>query len=545
MSGYNFRLALCGEPCAEQAKSIESVINAILKEQVNLKLTVGSSYTGSGWAEIGVLKDRDVFAVLKDGDTVPVGEHIETLYISTAMRSAIGETICNSADMVLAVWNEDVAQRSGAVWELIELSRRRGAPCVWISSKTGEIYRVGRSSFENYEPDKLADLVSAHKVSPLEPIPDVEAKIPLLGLGKFLRKSYLNRYKANKSETSPNEDRILTDDFSIESEGVGYEPLRKKLLDRFKAFDSAAIALNVQYQAVIYWRAVLPFIANIFLAIGFYTETLLGILSIPVGILSVVAGIGFLIHGLLNLYVFFLSRNKGIRDKQKAFIENRYVAEILRVIIHFLPYGVSADLRALCGGDESVRAAILDAASDSCPKEQKLDEKSGRVALEHVDEMLRDQIDYHKASAERYGRIVAKLDKWNKVIFAAGFVTVILRALLQFYVSLFPLNGLINGVELNSYVTSFANMAAMLLPAWASYFASKINLCNFRYNLDNHTRTAERLSEVLEQVRGLEGRKDLPVDVMGTVAEDVSRSMILEDTMAWEHKLGGASVTLL
>lgn len=159
--------------------------------------------------------------------------------------------------------------------------------------------------------------------------------------------------------------------------------------------------------------------------------------------------------------------------------------------------------------------------------------------------MLRDQIDYHKASAERYGRIVATLDKWNKVIFAAGFITVILRALLQFYVSLFPLNGLINGVELNSYVTSFTNMAAMLLPAWASYFASKINLCNFRYNLDNHTRTAERLSEVLEQVRGLESRKDLPVDVMETVAEDVSRSMILEDTMAWEHKLGGTSVTLL
>lgn len=549
MNDTHFQLALGGDlpEAVDQAALVLEQAGAVLEalgEAGNgLQLLISPSYTGEGWASWAGTRGLKAFGVLKDGDTPWPGECVGTLVIDTAIRSAAGEALCNAADLVLAVWDEDVAQRFGAVWELIELCRRHGTPCVWISSRTGTLYWVGSSCFEELEPEKLRGVIAAHGGGPLEPAPDTQTRIPLLKLGQTLRRAFLNKYRAEKAETTPEKDRLLLDSFSMESEGAGCEPARRKLLDKFRAFDKAAVGLNSQYQAVTYWRAVLPFLATVFLAVGFYAETILSVTSMSSGLRAAVAGTGFLIHGLLNLYVFFLSRNRGVKEKQRAFIENRYKAEILRVLIHLAPYGIGVDLRTMCG--ESDAAAFRRLAAEDRPSEQKLDAASSRTALGHIDEMLQDQISYHRASAERYSRVVTSLDRWNKVIFTVGFVTVILRALLQFYVSLFPLVGSINGADLNGYVRSFANMAALLLPGWASYFATKMNLCNFRYNLDNHTRMSTRLTAVLDRVRGLEERESVPVDVMGFVAEDVSRSMIQEDTMAWEHKLGDFSVTAL
>ena len=74
---------------------------------------------------------------------------------------------------------------------------------------------------------------------------------------------------------------------------------------------------------------------------------------------SVVAGVGFLIHGILNLYVYILSRSETIKGWHQGFLHDRYIAEILRVLIHFEPYGINLNLRKLCGDNQRIYTTVM------------------------------------------------------------------------------------------------------------------------------------------------------------------------------------------
>lgn len=509
-----------------------------------IQALISPSYTDLSWKSL-IGQETPVLGFCKNGDPEWSDVCEKRVWEDTSLRGIVGEVMCNRADLVLVVWNEDVTEFSGASWELIQLAHEKKTPCLWISSRTGMIYWSKDSYYERYNPAVLDRLCDDHQGVVLQPIPDTEKHVPLLSLGIVLRRRFLNKYRALQSEAQPVEDCLLHQNFSLEGEGVGAEGVRRKIKDQFHQFDQAAIALTAQYQAIIYWRAILPFVASIFLAIGFYAESLLSVTKISSAVLAVLAGTGFLIHGLLNLYVFFLSRNSAVKDKHQAFLQNRYIAEILRVLVHFVPYGIYIDLRQMCGGNEETRAAIQNMTLGDEPDIRRVDGNSVMLVLTHVKEMIQDQIAYHNAAAGRYRRILNHLDKWHHVIFSIGFVMVILRALLQFYVSFFPL-GSFNGVNLNSYIRSFANMVALLLPAWASYFSSKTTLCNFRYNYDNHTRMAERLAKTLAQMEELETKKDsIPLDILNALSEEISQIMIVEDTLAWERKYQSSAVTVL
>ena len=511
-----------------------------------IQLLVSPSYTGREWISLLDVPEKDIFCFCKREDPQDYPACGSVLWQDTPLRSVLGEAMCDRADLVLAVWDEDVTQAAGASWEMIQLAHKEGTPCLWISAKSGAAYWSHESYYDPLSPAGLEKLCASHQTAAPEPVPDTEKSIPLLSLGAALRRRFLNKYRALQPQTAPEEDRILQDDFSLEAEGAGSEAVRRRILERYQRFDSAAINLNTQYQAIIYWRAILPFVASAFLAVGFYAEPLLSVTGMGSTSRAILAGTGFLIHGLLNLYVYFLSRNEGVREKHRAFLQNRCVAEILRLLIHLVPYGIYTDLRVMCGGSESLRAGIQSLTLDGEPVNMRLDGHSAGKALEHIHEMLADQIAYHNASAARFRRILDRMDKWYKVIFGAGFGVVLLRALLQFYVCISPLTGTINNADLNSFVRSAANMVALMLPAWASYFSSKISLCNFRFTYDNHVRMSQRLGQILAQVDTLRQMgASVPIDVLNSLSEQLAQAMIVEDTMTWERKLQSATVTQL
>lgn len=511
-----------------------------------IQVLISPSYTAPEWQLMIKEAGVSTFGFCKSGDPDWTGFCEKSVWEDTPLRSVVGEAMCNRADLVLAVWNEDVAECLGASWELIQIARKGKTPCLWISSKTGIAYWSKDSYFEIFDPAALDRLCKAHQaVAPLS-FPDAERPLPLLSLAAALRHRFLNKYRAVRPETEPVEDRILRDDFSLGTEHTGAERVRRSILEQFRRFDQSAVTLNAQYQSILYWRAVLPLLASIFLAIGFYAETLLSITGIPGTAVTRLAGIGFLIHGLLNLYVYLLSGNNAVKGKHRAFLQNRCIAEILRVLIHFVPYGIYPDLRGMCNGSEGTRAAIQQMILGAEPDIQRIDGSSSSYALRHIREMLQDQIAYHIAAADRYGRISNRLNKWHKAIVGIGFVVLILRAVLQFYVSVSPLQGNINGVSLNGYVRSFANMVALMLPAWAGHFSAKLTLCNFSFNCENHSRMAERLSHTLAQVEQLETVEGgVPIDVLHTLSGELAQIMIVGDTQIWERKYEGSIVTRL
>lgn len=545
-----FQLAIAGclpaEPkITRQIDELLGQLKAYLYEQrsdVALQLLTSPSYTGGCWQEHMAAEYRQCgYALMGDADRLSGCAHV--VRADSPLRSVVGEAVCDRADLLLMVWNEDVLEFEGASWELIQLAHQRRTPCLWLSSKTGRLYWPQSAYYETYTPERLRQLCQLFCQEGIEPADGGEESIPLLSLGAALRSRYLKKYNAAALSGEAETDRLLKDDFAMEGEHPEGASVWKNMLSHFRRFDQSAIEFNGKYQAVIYWRAILPFITSVFIAIGFYAETLLGAFGLPKTPLIVVAGVGFLIHGLLNLYVYILSRSATIRHWHHNFVESRYIAEILRVLLHFVPFGININLRKLCGSHKDVHVTVRRILEQEVPAVQQVDRRGVTAMLTHARELLEEQISYHTASSRRYSKIVMQLDRWGRWAFGIGFGVTLLRALLQFSLIFFSPQGSVNGIAVSSLIRSGANMLALMLPAWASYFASKASLCNFRYNYENHCRMTTLLTGMRDRLTALESvEQEIPIEALSTLAEEIAEIMLIEDAAPWREQHMGAAV---
>ena len=459
--------------------------------------------------------------------------------IDARLRDTLGETLCERADLLLVVWNEDVDEMGGATWELLRIALRMRMPCLWISSKTGKAYWPDRTGFEPFRPEKLREICEVTANAELDIEPCEKKAFPMLGIGRHFYKKYLRRYKASAKKINAKEDVILREDYELTGRFAAAEPSRRALLNKYLDFDRTAIELNERYHSALYWRAILPLITSLIVAVGFYGTSVLAavpIFSRPTW--GIIAGFGFLFHGLLNLYVFMLSKSRSVKRYQDRMLKNRRVAEMLRVLIHFVPFGIRLDLRKLCGGDRKLYAALRRTIQEASPDTVEISRENSVEAFRHIDEMLSDQIAYHTLSRERYSRLVNHLERWSHIIFYVGFCVIVLRAGLQFLMSIpdFPLPDLPlgNGLEPKGFISSFANMAALLMPAWFGYFATKLSLCNFRFNRDNHQKMMKLLEEEQKNIEQLRSSiDDVPVVALQAVGENLAEIMLVEDMSLW------------
>lgn len=461
-------------------------------------------------------------------------------------RTRAIELLCDCADLVIAVWNENTEEMDGATWDLLRTVQRRQVPCIWISSLSCRVCVPDRSLFGTFDSARLSAFCRAHRNAALEPQHIRTEHVPLLKLGHRLYRRYLKKYRASGRVMNAKEDLLMREDYegSVSAEG---NAVRRKLLATFAQFDRSAIELNERYQTVLYWRAILPLITTVCIAVGFYATSLLAALPLPISpnVWSVVGAVGFFIFALLNLYVFYLSKNKTIRSWHQGFLRDRYVAELLRVLVHFVPFGVQLDLHKLCVFEADGYAAVRTKIGDEQvppPTEAQIDE-----AFEHIDALLSDQIAYHTASQQRYEKITRRLEQWSSGVFYAGFALVLFRAALQIVLTFVKLpQGTIHGVALQTFVSSLFNALALLVPAWCGYFTGKLSLCNFRYNRDNHARMRKQLLHDREALASL--RADgapLNRDLLRAVGESLADDLLLQDTAAWARTFADRRVTHL
>lgn len=540
-----FRLALGGflPDAPAMHRTVDELLGQVKaylyekESEVELRLLLSPSYIGGSWPQRLELFGLGINGYCLQGDREKLPDCGHVTQIDSPLRNAVGKAVCNNADLLLMVWNEDVLECGGASWELIQQAYRHRTPCLWISSKTGKIYWPQGAYYEPYSPEKLKSLCRDFRTDGIEPRQPGEKTIPLVKLGMRLRQRYLQKHSAYSPETAVETDHLLEESYPLEKENPAGAALWKEMLREFTRFDKAALGLGQQYQAVMYWRAILPFLATAFLAVGFYTENLLGVFPIPKTALALTAGIGFLIHGFINLYVYLLSRSSTVWQWHQGFVEYRSITEMLRVLLHFLPYGLNLDLRKLCGEHHKIYVTLRRITEKAEPAEQSVDRTSIAQMLAHTQEMLADQISYHRASAQRFRNIVDKLEKWTHLVFGLGFAVVLLRSLLQFALVFVKLEGSLNGVDISSLVPSFANMLALMLPAWASYFTSKAALCNYRYNLENDLRMTDSLQELSHKIDDM-GAMDasVPMEAVGSLVEEIADVILIKDTSAWRDQ---------
>ena len=460
----------------------------------------------------------------------------QMLCLHTNHPDFIGENLCADVDMVIAAWDESPDAMDGAILDLLRMARRRKLPCIWVSERTGKVFWPEETLFMPFSEDKLDRYLQTAAVPVLDPAShDYGKEIPFLGIGMRLQSVFLKKYKAAASKVNPVEDYMLRPDYRLPDAYRNKEPLRKRIIEQFSIFDQAAIALNNKYQAVVYWQAILPFIITCFLAVGFYTETIFGAMSIQSTLLKVLAGIGFLMNAYLNLYKYRLDRSKTVRHWRTTFAEYRGTAELLRVLAHFIPFGLSLDLLYLCGDDPAVYRTVREIISDTEPGRTEVGQNTAKEILLHLKEMVDDQLSYHKVSEQRYAGVVRSLSKWSQYTFFVGFIFVFLRAVFNFVTILHPVSSAALGyTTIRTFSSTFANMLAMLLPAWAAYFSSKLSQCNYRYNLDNHRHMIKALEQIREQIRVVEESfTDVPLEYVGALGNSVAQLMLSEDTSMW------------
>ena len=460
----------------------------------------------------------------------------QMLCLHTNHPDFIGENLCADVDMVIAAWDESPDAMDGAILDLLRMARRRKLPCIWVSERTGKVFWPEETLFMPFSEDKLDRYLQTAAVPVLDPAShDYGKEIPFLGIGMRLQSVFLKKYKAAASKVNPVEDYMLRPDYRLPDAYRNKEPLRKRIIEQFSIFDQAAIALNNKYQAVVYWQAILPFIITCFLAVGFYTETIFGAMSIQSTLLKVLAGIGFLMNAYLNLYKYRLDRSKTVRHWRTTFAEYRGTAELLRVLAHFIPFGLSLDLLYLCGDDPAVYRTVREIISDTEPGRTEVGQNTAKEILLHLKEMVDDQLSYHKVSEQRYAGVVRSLSKWSQYTFFVGFIFVFLRAVFNFVTILHPVSSAALGyTTIRTFSSTFANMLAMLLPAWAAYFSSKLSQCNYRYNLDNHRHMIKALEQIREQIHVVEESfTDVPLEYVGALGNSVAQLMLSEDTSMW------------
>ena len=370
------------------------------------------------------------------------------------------------------------------------------------------------------------------------------------GLYKRFIKKHRNRNTQETLHYDPSQG-IGENDFPAETRArAAFEALHKQ----YEIFDQTSIRYADKYWSTIYLRAIIPWITTIALAIGFYTESILSPWPVvfhgtSLQLWSVIAGIGFFVHALLNLYVFRLSQSRVISSWHVGYIDHRFIAEALRLAMHFEPFGIPINFERYqrYGSNRKPDSDIYQRLSFStrmiAPVAFTDDLKDKQLCLKRLNALIDDQIVYHKKTANRFKTIYERLERYAQVVFFIGFGFVLLRGILQLLISFQVLPADLSPRDV-SMVKSYANMLALLIPTWATYFTLKLSLCNFRNLHADNAAMAESLKSIRLDIEAIQQKRN-------PLQEDFSRlsglmvSTMLGEITQWYGQIESRKITNL
>ncbi|MCD7820983.1 MAG: hypothetical protein LUG64_02060 [Clostridiales bacterium] len=552
-----FQITVAGSATGndEEIRMFSGKVTSLLTE---VSMRLGDNSFHSGPEQIRLLAHDGLSDLFWD-DIASINQ-LEIAHLSDNEQSVLADPLrrvnsynqlLSQADLLILLWNESFSGDEGIMWDLIQKSHEMNIPCLWVSKKKPyKAYWTEFGYFEEYKSEYLKKYCDSYFFE--EGIPYTEKKIPFLSLGEKLYARFMKKFRASDIPGSYEKDRMLDAEFFMQDNSS--ESVRKSLLGSFSTFDNSAIKNASKYRASIYFRSILPFIATAFIAVGFYSETLFGFAVNPeiggISLWLVVAGIGFLLHAGVNFYAFCLAKNNQIKRWHRNFLQNRILAEFLRVYIHICPFGYTMNPRTLmrkCGLDVSESSEILfrlrHALHETDPSGIAATESSRKECLSSLRLLVEDQILYHKKSVHRYEKIVEHLAKMGKYIFTAGFVIVLMRGVLQFSIFTFDIGISRNGIALKSFIRSAANFLALFVPAWASYYTSKLSLCEFDFMKQNDEDMVLRLEKCVEILDTFKDR-DISEDVFNSVVEQVA-VLMLSEVSDWRNEIAKKVITTI
>lgn len=529
MFSKRIRVAVAGFPLTEEKEKIITILHGLFEkiekfsDESIIDVYTSPDFVDETLTSINIKHTTNLVVASTDSKSkllsnVNTITNLELSENSIETFNALNDWVISRSDLLLILWDKTENSCSGKMHAIFHHAINNGIPCIRIDPLTFDTYYTDELSTDLFDEKILEKYLKKITAPDSKKLFSQETRKEffLSNLWSILHSRFQKKYKRNLKLLEDPEDPILQENYFVDKKSSVQKKNHKLLLDMYTFFDEKANKISKKYREAIYFRSVLPFMATIFLAIGFYVETV-GKYIIPEKenlftmnlsfYLSIIAGIGFLIHAFINFYGYEMSKSTVVKQSLHSFVNSRYCAEFLRNAIYFVTFGISFKPKKRFTPDsvqldENTMIQVNKIIRSLEPMETKFDKTNCLEILTNMIQMLDDQSVYHKNTKQKNLKISNALEKTSVVFFYAGFIFVLARGCFQFIVPFFSsstsvgkyfLETINNGKSLKDFLQSFSNMLALMLPSWASYFSTKLSLNNFKNLTDHSTQMIERL----------------------------------------------------
>jgi hypothetical protein len=475
----------------------------------------------------------------------------------------IANWMVEQSDLVIAVWDGTEAFWGGAVWEVILSAAERDVPVIWIDANRPEhLLWCEDTCNTDFTPDKLKayldrllGLNSAqhdeHALVDLKNLiePDLRQKPAWASYyGTFI-----HWFKV-PVDKSPSDSLLTTQSPNRFSDFLPHT--LATLRHYYGEADRIAITYNDYYRSALLLRALLPLLATLSLAIGFYIKTLGSVVVSSAFAWGWLTAVGFILQAFFNYATVWLANRSDGHGWHRNFIDQRYIAEVMRLALHFVPLNIPLSGAFLSAyGNKAVEHAAVRHRLRSLLREAgvtplRYDPTVKKFFLDHIEELLDDQIAYHRTTARRYQKIYRTLSRAAAILFWTGIIIVLARAGIQLAVQGIDaqssvLKEVVHHATLvtrEDLLSSVSNLLAMLMPAIAGTFYTLLTTCGFQPLYERAEKMEKSLQHIKELVHVERDRAESSYEDYCRIARQIV-SLMLGEVTDWYGLLTTKKIT--
>lgn len=374
-----------------------------------------------------------------------------------------GFVMLGHTDVLIAVWNGIDSGMVGGTYDIIEYAKGHDIPIVWINSKSPHeiLFLYGNEPLKEWKAELENAILNLLVPSDKE------------NTDRFLRtylnesatpKSHAGLYKALLGMLSFSSKDNLNDSSNNSSDESMNEFYTSHYFHHYDCADTLATFYRDQYRSCGVIRQLLPFLASIGLALGFYA-VLFGGPNGPTDAikpaLTILSSIGFLIQAVCFVLIIITGKVAKKYQWNRKFSDYRALAELLRQMEYLGPAGlVVRGLRAPAFNNNvsvswinwQFRAIIREAGLPSgVISEDKLEELTNILNAG----LLQGQMKYHNSNVNKMRLITERLDKFGTFIYYLGVLIVAVRF------------G-VNAFSFDAFTPKVFNMLSMVIPLFSA-----------------------------------------------------------------------------
>jgi hypothetical protein len=460
------------------------------------------------------------------------------------------------SDLFVTLWDGTKEFNGGLIWSAILQVQKKNIPVIWFDPAAQDalfLFSNGRNIplekdfLTRYIHDLLGLGGSREKLSELKNL------VGAVDSHKtWFAKYYGNFIKKFKLPAAPtSKDDLIEENTHLPESMKAYEGPYLQLKSAYKIADEIAIAENNNYRSALYLKAVLPFIVNLILIFGFYARTLGFLLPFESWLWDIIIAVSFGFQFACQLFIIRVSDQNNRKGWQKKFIDQRYIAEVLRLSIHFLPINLPLNNNAASifannlpkdsPVSHRIRAILRNAGMNST---QIPSETEREFFFSNTDKLIKHQKDYHEYSAKKYDQINRELTKKAWALFYAGLIAIGLRVFLQFFFLTMDthLVDLSMSKNVHDAIQAFSNLLALIVPSSGVMIFSIMSLCDFGNLSRRSLQMVGNLSQLKERLENERLNKKLTYDDYCRLAKQIS-TLLLQETTDWYALINTKKIT--